>query len=138
MDLKQSKPMHFKCPKCGHDFSANTNKIVEHKQELASQRTAIVKRMQQFNGIRKKKDMPEYKRLVAKLNDVNMQLQAINQLNRNLSENAELEQYKVLKKLLKAKIGESETMKLVKEAEDCVLYRDYDTAVQRFNRFDGV
>lgn len=138
MELKQSKPMHFRCPKCGFDFSTNTNKIVDRKQELQLKRTMIVNKLREFDGMKNKKRMPEYQRLVAKQNDIDMQLQAINRLNRNLSENAEIEQFKIFKNLVKAEIGQQKTINLLKEAEDCMLYRDYDTAIQKYNRFDGV
>lgn len=130
--------MHFRCPKCGHDFSANTNSIIARRQELQAKRQAIVNRMREFEGCKGKKKMPEYKRLVEKLEDVNMQLQAINRLNRNLSENAELEQFKIFKRLVKAEIGEKKVIEMLRDAEDSMLYNDYDTAIQRYNRFDGV
>ena len=45
MDLKQEKPIHLRCPKCGYDFSYNTNHIEEKidsiKQNIASAMSQI-------------------------------------------------------------------------------------------------
>ena len=62
---------------------------------------------------------------------------ALKRLNRNLSENMELEKFKVFYKLVKHELGEEKTLKLIKEAEDCLVYNDYDTAIQRYSNFDN-
>ena len=35
------------------------------------------------------------------------------------------------------KIGKEETLKLIKQAEDDMIYYEYDIAIQKFTRFDG-
>ena len=137
MDLKQSKPLHFRCPKCGYDFSANTNHIVEERQNLSRQRLLTIQKMQEFKNVKNKNRMPEYQRLNAKLQDIDLKLQALKRLNTNLSQNAELQKYQIFNDLVKKEIGKERALELIKEAEDCLLYRDYDMAVQRHTNFDN-
>lgn len=137
MDLRQSKPVHMKCPKCGHDFSTNTNKIV---QDLQFQRNRINQINRAIKDAKDKgltKKSPQLKRLIQQREDCIQTLQALKAVNRNLAENAELEKYKVFVKLIKSQIGEEKTIKLLREAEEDIVYRDYDTAIQRHNNFEG-
>lgn len=137
MDLRQSKPVHYKCSNCGHDISLNTNKIVAKRQELRARIAVIDKQLSGFKNANNKKNIPEYKRLLKQKKDISMQLQALNQVNRNLCENAELEKFKVFYRLVKSVLGEKRTLELIKDAEDSLVYHDYDTAVQRYNNFSG-
>lgn len=36
MELKQKKPIHLRCPKCGYDFAYNTNHIEEEIVSITS------------------------------------------------------------------------------------------------------
>ena len=44
----------------------------------------------------------------------------------------------IFKKLVEQKIGAEETQKLLKEAEEQLIYYNYDTACQTFTRFEKV
>lgn len=137
MNLYQRKPVHLKCPKCGHDFSTNTNKIVVERQQYKKLHSSLLKKRSELIAKGLTKKSPEVKRLDEKIEDCRMTLQALNNLNRNLSENMEIEKNKVFYKLVKQEIGEERTVELMIEAEDSLVYRDYDMAVQRHTNFDG-
>lgn len=140
MDLRQNKPIHLRCPKCGHDFSFNGNKIIQEKQSVAKEIQTLMAKMSDMvsqNGSLVKKS-PEYKRLKARLEDAQLRSQALKNLNRNLSEFSELERYKIFHKKVKSVLGDEKTIQLIKESEDELVYRDYDMAIQKFTNFDGV
>lgn len=136
MDLRQNKPIHMKCPKCGHDFGANTNHIIQELQLQKSRVTQIKAELQELNQNGVNRNAPQRKRLKKQLEECNQRIVALKNVRRNLCENAELEKYKVFYSLVKQKLGEKETVDLVKEAEDCIVYRDYDMAIQRHTNFE--
>ena len=139
MELRQNKPIHLRCPKCGHDFSFNGNKIVQERQAV-SQEISILKakitEIKQRPGF--KKTWPEYKRVCAKLDDAIARITAINAAYRNMSEHSEIEKYKIFYTKVKKILGEQKTVELIREAEDELIYRDYDMAIQKHNNFNGV
>lgn len=136
MDLRQSKPIHMKCPKCGHDFGANTNHIIQELQLQKNRVTQIKKELSELKQKGVTRNAPQYKRLRTQVDECNARIVALKNVRRNLCENAELEKYKVFYSLVKQKLGEKETVDLVKEAEDCIVYRDYDMAIQRHTNFE--
>lgn len=50
MELKQTKPIHLRCPKCGYDFSYNTNHIEESIDTLKCEITDIKSQLERFNA----------------------------------------------------------------------------------------
>ena len=48
MDLKQTKPIHLKCPKCGHDFACNGNHIEEEYYSLKVKANSIKAKMAEY------------------------------------------------------------------------------------------
>lgn len=48
MELKQTKPIHLRCPKCGYDFSYNTNHIEEEMDRLKNEVTSISRQIAQY------------------------------------------------------------------------------------------
>lgn len=136
MELRQSKPIHMKCPKCGHDFSFNGNRVVQDIQEQKNRMAQIDKAIAEAKSNNIEKDTPYYKRLIRHKKDCAMQLVALKNVRRNLVENAEIEKYKVFYNLVKQVLGEKKTVDLVKEAEESIVYRDYDMAIQKHNNFE--
>lgn len=49
----------------------------------------------------------------------------------------QLQTFQIFKNLVSERIGREEMLKLIKEAEDEMIYYDYDMATQKFTRFDG-
>lgn len=47
------------------------------------------------------------------------------------------QQNKIFYQLVKERLGADEALKLMKEAEDQLVYYDWDMATQTFTRFDG-
>lgn len=137
MDLKQSKPVHLRCPKCGNDFSVNSNRVEEDFQIARCKVAALKAEMERAKQKHGKKSA-DYKRLYERYTDAVAQLVAIKKVRAALNKNMELQKYGIFVALVKSKIGSDETIKLLKEAEDMMVYNDYDNAVQRSNRFGGV
>lgn len=137
MDLKQTKPIHLKCPKCGHDFSCNTNKVEEDynnaKIKAASIKAELAKMRQ--NNVSKKS--PEYKRLLRLQEDTILQITAIKKARQAMNREMEIQKCMIFKNLVKGEIGEKRTIELLKEAEEEMCFYDYDTAIQKNNRFNG-
>lgn len=126
----------MKCPKCGYDFSTNGNKIIQDLQFQKNRMTQIDKALNELKNNNVGKNTPKYKRLVQQKCDCQQQITALKSVHRNLTENAEIEKYKVFYKLVKQILGEKKTIELIKEAEDSLVYRDYDMAIQKYNNFE--
>lgn len=137
MDLKQTKPIHLKCPKCGYDFACNTNRIEEDYMAAKRKAASIHAKLAELKDKNISPKSPEYKRLVRLLEDANMQIVAIKKARSSISDEGERQKFEIFKKLVKGVIGEAKTLKLIKEAEDSLVYRDYDNAIQKNNHFDG-
>lgn len=137
MDLKQSKPMHLKCPKCGHDFAVNTKRIEEDYMLLKAKATKIKAELEVLNERNVSQKSPERKRLKALLADTNAQIVAIKKVRKALSEESEIQKYIIFYKKVKSIIGEEMTVKLMKEAEEELIFREYDLAIQKGNNFTG-
>ena len=137
MDLKQTKPIHLKCPKCGHDFACNGNHIEEEYFSLKVKANSIKAKMAELKD---KCCTPtaEYKRLCRLYADTNAKISAIKKVRSALSDESERQLFKVFRNLVKRELGEEVTMKLLHEAEEELCFREYDMAVQKNNRFSGV
>ena len=127
----------MRCPKCGHDFSVNGNRIVQDLQFQRDRMTQINKAFIELKNNNVGKNTPKYKRLVQQKADCQQQITALKNIHRNLTENAEIEKYKVFYNLVKQVLGEKKTIDLIIEAEDSIVYRDYDMAIQKHNNFEG-
>ena len=137
MDLKQRKPVHLKCPKCGHDFAVNTNRIEEDYMLLKSKATKIKSELELLNERNVSQKSPERKRLKALLADTNAQIVAIKKVRQALSRETEIQKHSIFYKKVKGIIGEEKTVKLMKEAEEELIFREYDLAIQKGNNFTG-
>ena len=137
MDLKQYKPVHLKCPKCGYDYSCNTNRIEEDyevaKVRLASINKEMALEKEKSNG----KKTPRYNRLLSLQRDALTQIAAIKKARKSMMQEMELQKYVIFKDLIKGILGKDRTIELLQEAEEQMQYNDYDMAIQKFNRFGG-
>ena len=55
MNLKQTKPIHLRCPKCKHDFAYNTNHIENEIDKLKCEISDIKAQITAFNSTMYKK-----------------------------------------------------------------------------------
>ena len=138
MDLRQTKPIHLKCPKCGHDFACNGKHIEEEYQALKVKASSIGAKMAELKSNNCSPQSPEYKRLSHLMFDTNAKIVAIKKVRSALSDESERQLFVVFKNLIKRELGEEKTMKLLHEAEEELCFREYDMAVQKNNRFSGV
>ena len=137
MDLKQLKPIHLKCPKCGHDFACNTNRIEEDYHAAKLKATSIKAKMTELKDKNVSTKSPEYKRLHRLLDDTNAQIVAIKKARAALSDESERQLFKLFKEQVKRVIGTEKTIALLKEAEEELIFKDYDMAKQKNNHFGG-
>ena len=138
MDLKQKKPVHLKCPKCGYDFSCNTNRIEEDYHKAKMKLASIKAKMAELKDKNCSKQSPEYKRLIRLQADTISQITAIKKTRAALMKEMELQKYTIFKDLVKGILGKEKTISLLKEAEDEMMFWEYELAMQRHNNFDGV
>ena len=139
MELRQEKPIHLKCPKCGYDFAYNTNHIEERidtlKREIASIISEIQKYKREHRDYRKNY---EYKNLQYALRRRQLRLVDVKKARKATAVEIKLQTNAIFKQLVEEKLGKAETLNLLKEAEEQMIYYDWDIATQTFTRFEGV
>lgn len=138
MDLRQVKPIHLRCPECGHDFSYNTNHVEEEIDRLRCEITAIKSQMAQYKAEHPqwKRDV-RYKRMQAAQEAKIAQLQKYKKARKATAVEINLQTGIIFRKLVEQKLGKEETLRLQKEAEEQMVYYEYDTARQNFTRFEN-
>lgn len=138
MELKQTKPIHLRCPKCGYDFSYNTNHIEEEIDRLKCEITSIKNQITQY-----KREYPKtysdvwYRKAKSALAAKNAQLQELKKARKATAVEIKLQTNIIFRQLVEQKLGKEETLKLVKEAEEQMIYYNWDMATQTFTRFEG-
>lgn len=140
MELKKEKPIHLRCPKCGYDFAYNTNHIEEEIDKLKNEITSISCQIAQFKAENPKNfaENEWYKKAKKAVAIRRAQLSEYKKARKATNIEIKLQTFEIFKKLVAERIGKEEMLKLVKEAEDEMLYYDYDMATQTFTRFEGV
>ena len=138
MDLKKSKPVHLNCPKCGYDFSVNTNRIEEDYANARIKTASLEKEITRMKNSGISRKSPAFKRVLVQHKDAQAQCAAIKKARKALSDESELQKFQIFKGLVKGVIGDEKTIELLQKAEDELVFNDYDTAIQKFNRFGGV
>ena len=140
MELKQEKPIHLRCPKCGYDFAYNTNHIEEEIDKLKNEITSITNQITQY-----KTENPEeyqaqewYKRAKKALSLKQAKISKLKKARKATATEIKLQTFSIFRALVAERIGKEEMLKLLKQAEDEMIYYDYDMATQTFTRFEGV
>lgn len=140
MELKQEKPIHLRCPKCGYDFAYNTNHIEEEIDKLKNEITSITNQISQY-----KAENPEeyqakewYKRAKKAVALKQAQISKLKKARKATATEIKLQTFSIFRALVAERIGKEEMLKLLKQAEDEMIYYDYDMATQTFTRFEGV
>ena len=138
MELKQPKPIHLKCPKCGYDFSYNLNHVEEEIDSLKMEIASIMSQMKQFKAYdQHANSAPKYRRMKSILAERQAQLvqykksRKASQIEINIQINA------IFRGLVREKLGEEVTNTLLREAKEAMQYYVYDNAKQNFTRFEG-
>ena len=138
MELKQVKPIHLRCPKCGYDFSYNTNHVEEEIDRIKCEITSIKSQMNEH-----KKNKPNryrdqwYRRASAAIAAKQAQLQELKKARKATAVEIKNQTNKIFYQLVKEKIGADEALKLMKEAEEQMVCYDWYMATQTFTRFEG-
>ena len=138
MELKQVKPIHLRCPKCGYDFSYNTNHIEEEIDRLKCEITSIKNQITEY-----KKEHPKtyrdawYRKANAAMAGRNAQLQELKKARKATAVEIKLQTNIIFRQLVEQKLGKEETIKLLKDAEEQMVYYNWDMATQTFTRFEG-
>lgn len=138
MELKQIKPIHLRCPKCGYDFSYNTNHIEEEIDRLKCEITSIKNQIAQH-----KREHPKtyrdvwYRKAQSAFTEKSAQLQELKKARKATAVEIKLQTNIIFRQLVEQKLGKEETLKLVKEAEEQMIYYNWDMATQTFTRFEG-
>lgn len=139
MELRQTKPIHLRCPKCGYDFSYNANHVEEEIDRLKMEIASIMARIEEYKREHKKwKEELAYKNLQVALKKRQARIVEAKKARKATAIEIKLQTHQIFKKLVEQKMGVEETQKLLKEAEEQLIYYNYDTACQTFTRFEKV
>ena len=116
MELKQEKPIHLKCPKCGYDFSYNTNHIEEEIDTLKCDITSIKNQMAQYkannpNGYRD----AWYRKANSALQYKQAQITKLKKARKATAVEIKLQTFELFKKIIKDRYGQDEYLKMIKE-----------------------
>ena len=138
MELKQVKPIHLRCPKCGYDFSYNTNHIEEEIDRIKCEITSIKSQITKYKNDHPKTYRDDwYRKANAAMEARNAQLQELKKARKATAVEIKLQTNIIFRQLVEQKLGKEETMKLIKDAEDQMVYYNWDMATQTFTRFEG-
>lgn len=138
MELKQVKPIHLRCPKCGYDFSYNTNHIEEEIDRLKCEITSIKSKITKYKNDHPKTYRDDwYRKANAAMASRNAQLHELKKARKATAVEIKLQTNIIFRQLVEQKLGKEETMKLIKDAEDQMVYYNWDMATQTFTRFEG-
>lgn len=138
MELKQTKPIHLKCPKCGYDFAYNTNHIEEEIDTLKKEITSIMSEIQRYKREHRNYNKENsYRNLQCALRSREYKLADMKKVRKATAVEIKLQTNIIFKQLVEKKLGKEATLKLLKEAEEQMIYYDWDMATQTFTRFDG-
>lgn len=137
MNLKQTKPIHLRCPKCGHDFAYNSNHIEKEIDRLKCEISSIMSRIENYKREHKNwvKDT-DYRNLQFALKRRQAQLVEIKKARKATKIQIELQVNSIFRQLVRDRLGKEEVVKLLKEAEEQMVYYDWDMAKQTFTRFE--
>jgi len=139
MELKQEKPIHLRCPKCGYDFAYNTNHIEEEidtlKKEIASITSEIQRYKREHRNYSKEYG---YRNLQFALRRRQSRLVDVKKARKATAVEIKLQTNIIFRQLVEEKLGKEETLKLLREAEEQMVYYDWDMATQTFTRFEEV
>lgn len=139
MELKQKKPIHLRCPKCGYDFAYNTNHIEREIDELKEDIAQLLSEIQFYKrNHRNYKKEYEFKNLQCTLRRKQERLSYIKKARKATAVEIKLQTNIIFRQLVERRIGKEETLKLLKEAEEEMIYYDWDMATQTFTRFEGI
>ena len=139
MELKQDKPIHLRCPKCGYDFAYNTNHVEERIDQLKQDIASISAQMKTFKTSNPGNYFGSewYRKAKAVLSRKQAQLVNAKKARKATAVEIKRQQNIIFYKLVCERIGKDEAIKLMKEAEEQLAYYEWDMATQTFTRFDG-
>ena len=138
MELKQAKPIHLKCPKCGYDFSYNTNHIEEEIDTLKCDITSIRSQMAQHKANNPKGYRDAwYRKANSALQYKQAQITKLKKARKATAVEIKLQTFELFKKIVKDRYGQDEYLKMIKEAEEELVYYTWDMATQHFTRFEN-
>ena len=116
MELKQEKPIHLRCPKCGYDFAYNTNHIEEEIDKLKNEITSITNQISQY-----KTENPEeyqakewYKRAKKAVALKQAQISKLKKARKATATEIKLQTFAIFRGLVAERIGKEEMLKLLK------------------------
>lgn len=140
MELKQEKPIHLRCPKCGYDFAYNTNHVEGEIDKLKKEITSIESQIAQYKVENPEEYQSEewYKRAKKAVALKQVQISKLKKARKATATEIKLQTFSIFRALVAERIGKEEMLKLLKQAEDEMIYYDYDMATQTFTRFEGV
>ena len=105
MDLKQTKPVHLRCPKCGYDFSYNTNHIENEIDRLKCEISSIKSAMQEHKRLYPGRYRDSwYKKASCKLQENVAQLQEYKKARKATAVEIKLQTNIIFKKLVEREI----------------------------------
>lgn len=139
MELKQKKPIHLRCPKCGYDFAYNTNHIEEEIDTLKKEIVSITSDIQRYKRKHRNYNKEyDYRNLQCALRSRQCRLADLKKARKATAVEIKLQTNIIFRRLVEEKLGKEETLKLLQEAEEQMVYYDWDMATQTFTRFEGV
>ena len=138
MDINEiNKPIHIRCPKCKADLEYNPRKIRDRLQIIKDKYASLGRK------IREAKNPMERHKILCERKKLDFQIRLLKEDNNLMSELLKEQTYKILRRLLKQRIGEAEYMDLLHKAEEMAreenVFYTYELAIQNYsNIMDSV
>ena len=138
MDLRQKKPIHLKCPKCGYDIAYNSGSTEREIDNTKKEITCLMRKIQFYKReYEDYKNNEEYIKLKTALTRRQEKLCDMKKTRKATVAEIELQKNIIFRKLVEREMGKEKVKKLMQEAEDEMVYYEYDMATQKFTRFEG-
>lgn len=139
MKIEGKKRIVITCPKCHHEYIFNGDELWQRKRYLAEQVKIIEAKKMAFKEENPKgyKKNPYFRKLQRNLEEVRAQLSEVKTDYANASHISELNMYVAFKKRMMQEYGKETIIRILKEIEEEMQFRDYDLAKQTYTNFDN-
>lgn len=132
MDInKITKPLHIRCPKCGADLEYNPRRIKDRLDNIKMTCASIQKQLPTIT------DKAARKKKIKELEQLQFMVKLLKEDNNMVSTLLKEETDRIMREMVREKIGSEEWMRMLHEAEERAreenVFHTYELAIQSYS-----